>query len=228
MIDEIYISYILNFSFYLSPKQVYDAETDSQGELLVCVNIESDDELRGVCVAREIVSGVQELRKSSGLKIEDVVDIFVSLTGKKIDSENESFVRNAMQQKNRQMVVSRLKCVPTFSSNPSGVVFASNKVTVLKHDKKRSFQVLISFTKPSPCLDRSKILKQVNKDENAVDLLEKMVGMMSVLPKNGETVKLGVFKKDADVKLENRVVVTLTRGENLFASATERSSHMSQ
>ena len=163
------------------------------------------------------MSAVQELRKNSGLKLNDVVDIFVEC-----DAKYVYFVKTFCK-KSEKAIVSRIKFVPTLGKAP-GVVFATSSVTCLKHDKKRSFELRITFTKQTPIVDRSKLLSKT-KDEEVVNMISSLVSMMSVsdLPSKGKTLTLGAFSKKAEITVQDRVLVTLTRGEELFGSASEMS-----
>jgi len=180
----------------------------------------STEELRLRCACRELTSAVMELRKSAGLKLGDLVDVFLSVK----DDKSRDFMSKALVS-NKDAVVSRMKHLPTVGSSP-GVVFASSSCVMLRHEKNRSFKIQINFTKPTPILNRSELLKKFDVD--VVDTLASMIAVMSTtnLPPKDQTLSLGVFK-NGEISLKKRVVVTLKRGTTLFASASEASEMMS-
>ena len=204
-------------SSYNVQKQIYSATSDSTGELLVVLKTSISEEALQRCAAREMMSAVQELRKTSGLVLKDVVDIFMECDSKYVD-----FVKTFCK-KSEQAIISRIKFIPTLGKAP-GVVFATSSVTCLKHDAKRSFELKISFTKQTPIVDRAALLSKT-KDESVVDMISSLVSMMSVsdLPSKGNSLTLGAFKQGKQVSLNDRVTVTLTRGSELFGSAGEMS-----
>jgi len=57
-------------------------EADSSGDILVMLDTTPDEEMLEEGVAREVINRIQKLRKSSGLKVDDKVTMYYSITPK--------------------------------------------------------------------------------------------------------------------------------------------------
>ncbi|CAH9102186.1 unnamed protein product [Cuscuta epithymum] len=61
-----------------------DIDAAGDGDVLVILDLRSDDSLRESCVAREIVSGVQKLRKRASLEPKDAVNVYLESPDKAV------------------------------------------------------------------------------------------------------------------------------------------------
>jgi isoleucyl-tRNA synthetase len=62
--------------FSRSDQENWEATSKSDGSLVVAVDCTQDDETRAAGMAREVINGIQQLRKSAGLDISDLMEVF--------------------------------------------------------------------------------------------------------------------------------------------------------
>eukprot|EP00945_MAST-04E_sp_MAST-4E-sp1_P006114 g6114.t1 len=61
-------------------KKVYEAQTTKAGDIVVIIDTRADDAMRQTYVAREVISRVQKLRKTLGLRVGDEVEVFYKIS----------------------------------------------------------------------------------------------------------------------------------------------------
>ena len=123
----------------------FEAAVSDDGSLLVAIDTLCDEELYLEMRARVLVSSVQKLRKSSGLVMTDVVEVFFS------EPENSTGVRDAVA-KHASSIFKKLRCVPLPESfRPKHCQeIAKEKI---RNDEFSNGDVTIFFTLPCVAID---------------------------------------------------------------------------
>jgi hypothetical protein len=98
----------------------FEAAASDDGSLMVAVDTTVDEEMLSELRARSIVSAVQKLRKSSGLVVSDVVEVFYEVSDPKGDAASAATAYKLVEDAFKLEVVGkRLKTVPVQVSHRS-------------------------------------------------------------------------------------------------------------
>ena len=192
---------------------------DRTGKLLVAINVVPTDALRFACIAREVVSEVQSLRKSSSLTLGSAVDVVVKCEDKK----RSAFFQNAMRD-SREYFEARIGGQPSIfekSDVVTSTVIAQSKAGVLAHIKKEKFVVSVILTVPRPVVVEKSVLRLVKNDKKAAQRVCDLVRSMSPTAMRSRvqdgTLHVRYYDDDQSVR-----VVALTMGVDAFCCEGDR------
>ena len=109
----------------------YEACASDDGSLMVAIDTTCDDELLSELRARSIIAMVQKLRKSAGLVVSDVIEIYYEVVDKKGDEKNRALsyqiIEKSLQDHN-ETIRKRLNTSPQpLSLKPDHVTVIANE-----------------------------------------------------------------------------------------------------
>jgi isoleucyl-tRNA synthetase len=183
--------------------QRFEAAVSDDGSLLVAIDTTCDEELFLEMRSRVIISSVQKLRKSSGLVMTDIVDIYYE--------EAVGTGVHAAVSKHAVSIAKKLKCLPLpIDLRPkSSREFARE---VIKNEDVSKGDVTIVFTVPCIATDRQALVDLCGGSEAAAAMLAMYV----------ETMNCDRAKEAGSLKVTlDGVTYSLQRGVHYFSSATE-------
>ena len=191
----------------------YEAAASDDGSLLVAVDTTVDEQMLSELRARSIVSSVQKLRKSSGLVVSDVVEVFYKIEDIK---GGEAAVTAAYQLveetlKAHKDIVKRLQSspYPVSHRSPASVIIGTESI----QDPdliKGTFTVYL--TAPAVAVNRAAVAAAVGANEAAVEAAVQYLQTLNYTATvETESVKVGV----------EGVSYTFKKGEHYFASVAD-------
>jgi len=109
----------------------YEACVSDDGSLMVAIDTTCDDELTSELRARSIIAMVQKLRKSSGLVVSDMIEIYYEVIDKNGDEKNKLVsyenIEKSLQDHN-ETIRKRLNTLPLpVTFKPEAVEDISNE-----------------------------------------------------------------------------------------------------
>jgi len=109
----------------------YEACVSDDGSLMIAIDTTCDDELMLELRARSIIAMVQKLRKSAGLVVSDLIDIYYEVIDKKGDKKNELLSYESIEkslQDHNETIRKRLNTLPLpISFKPEAVEDIANE-----------------------------------------------------------------------------------------------------
>ena len=182
--------------------KTYEAAVSDDGSLLVAIDTTCDEELFLEMRSRVLISSAQKLRKSSGLVMTDVVDVF-------FEESTGTGVQTAVS-KHGSAIVKKLKCLPLPNSlRPKhSREFAKD---VIRNDDVSKGDVNLYFTVPCVATDDEALLSLTGSESAA--------GMLAMYIQTADyerVIAAPIFR----VNLDN-VNYIVERGVHYFSSATE-------
>ncbi len=109
----------------------YEACVSDDGSLMIAIDTTCDDELMSELRARSIIAMVQKLRKSAGLVVSDLIDIYYEVIDKKGDKKNELLSYESIEkslQDHNETIRKRLNTLPLpISFKPEAIEDIANE-----------------------------------------------------------------------------------------------------
>jgi isoleucyl-tRNA synthetase len=181
--------------------KVYEAAVSEDGSLVVAIDTTCDEEMLQELRASTLAAVVQKLRKSSGLVVSDIVEIFYE--------EKGDAIANALC-KHAQSTVKRIKCLPLpvkYMPKYASIV----AIESFTDSDLGKAPVKIYFTRPTI----SASIDAIKKYTQTESIIESTLNYLQTMdyPK---TVTLQSIKVSID-----GCSLSLTKGSDYFASALE-------
>jgi isoleucyl-tRNA synthetase len=181
--------------------KVYEAAVSEDGSLVVAIDTTCDEEMLQELRASTLAAVVQKLRKSSGLVVSDIVEIFYE--------EKGDAIANALC-KHAQSTVKRIKCLPLpvkYMPKYASIV----AIESFTDSDLGKAPVKIYFTRPTI----SASIDAIKKYTQTESIIESTLNYLQTMdyPK---TVTLQSIKVSID-----KCSLSLTKGSDYFASALE-------
>jgi hypothetical protein len=180
----------------------YEASVSEDGKLIVAIDTTIDESVYEELRARLIVSFIQRGRKSSGLVIQDVIEVFYE--------EQEGDALKSALGAHALATVKRLKTFPLpLSLMPSGAIIKHEEVIQDGDLAKKPVRLVLAL----PCVS-------VNQDEVAKLLSDPSLAPHYAMYLQSMDLNRLLSSPSCPVKI-GETTVTLLRGVHYFATATE-------
>lgn len=182
--------------------KIYEAAGSDDGSLVCAVDTRVDEEMMQELRASTLAATVQKMRKSAGLVVGDVVEIFYE--------EKGDVLANALC-KHAASTIGRIKCFPlpaTYMPKHSTIVIQEK---VNDPDLGKS-PVTISLTRPNISVDTNTVASLVGGNSTKIDLLTHYLQTMEFDRASGAS----------DIKVTvDGTSVGLLKGTHFYSNANE-------
>ena len=196
---------------FIGDSKKFEACASDDGQLMVAIDCTCDEELLEELRARTITQMVQKVRKSNGMVVSDVVEIFYSVTMKDKSKENQGTeIMQKAINKHKETLIKRLKTVPV----PS--VHLPPYARIIAQDQTAGEDILpkgavLTVYLTQPCLYVNKnAMNALLKDEKSVNSATMYLQTMDY--------ELASQMQNISFSVDN-VKVTLNKGTHYFDKA---------